>query len=310
MKKKLAFSLLEISIVLLVVSILLIGITKGRQVVTKFDVLNAAKLTKSSVVGKIDGLSLWLETTSSDSIDRIEASDGHLVSSWNDISDNSFTTNNAIQETPAFQPRYITNVINGLPILRFDIFLDPEGLLDPNVDFLSFSAVPDVVNTNYTIFIVAARRSDEAINMIIGGTSGDDNSNLHVGYNGNSFDVAHLGQTTANKDYIGFGVPVYDSPIFQIHSVTFNSSYGKEYYNNGGVEQASPLLPIFSARAISSQARDPLIGWVGASIGRREGDFFNGDIAEIIMYNKSLTSIDRHSVEQYLSQKWGIEITQ
>jgi hypothetical protein len=38
------------------------------------------------------------------------------------------------------------------------------------------------------------------------------------------------------------------------------------------------------------------------------GDYFlyNGNIAEIILYNVALSDTDRSAVEQYLISKWGI----
>jgi len=35
---------------------------------------------------------------------------------------------------------------------------------------------------------------------------------------------------------------------------------------------------------------------------------FMGDIAEIIIYNRELSEDDRHSVERYLSEKYGIDL--
>jgi hypothetical protein len=36
--------------------------------------------------------------------------------------------------------------------------------------------------------------------------------------------------------------------------------------------------------------------------------YFNGTIAEIIIYSRALTDKERQGVETYLSKKWGIKL--
>ena len=38
-------------------------------------------------------------------------------------------------------------------------------------------------------------------------------------------------------------------------------------------------------------------------------NYYKGDIAEIIMFNRALSEKDRQSVESYLSKKWSIRIS-
>ncbi|MFT6106338.1 MAG: prepilin-type N-terminal cleavage/methylation domain-containing protein [Rickettsiales bacterium] len=291
-KIKLGFSLLELSVVLLVTSVLMTAVIKGSDLIDMAKISAAQQKTANSPVWDIDGLQAWYETTLNESFDNREADDGVAVSSWNDISGNNPNSPNNATATLNNEPTYISGVLNGLPALRF-------GGVD---DFLSFTNTPEVVNNNYTIFAVAARRGDEDINMIIGGTSGSANNNLHMGYNNDNFHIAHFGQTDAGTDYIGFAVPGYTSPIFQIHSVIFNHSFGKSYYENGGTP------PTATQVVTSLEARTHLAAWPGSGMGRREVDFFNGDIAEIIIFSKALNDQEREDVEAYLSFKYDIPL--
>ena len=46
-------------------------------------------------------------------------------------------------------------------------------------------------------------------------------------------------------------------------------------------------------------------------IGRRSDSnirYFDGDLAELIVYEKATSDSERKSVEEYLSQKWNIKI--
>ncbi|MCE3255904.1 MAG: hypothetical protein K0R25_1398 [Rickettsiaceae bacterium] len=60
-KPKLAFSLIELSVVILVIGILVVGITKGMSIMRSAKLQSAQSLTQSSPVALIDGLKLWLE---------------------------------------------------------------------------------------------------------------------------------------------------------------------------------------------------------------------------------------------------------
>ena len=72
-KSSSAFSLIELSIVILIIGIIIAGITQGSRLVTKMRVASARALTQSSPVTSIKGLMMWLETTM----------DGNVVSSTN-----------------------------------------------------------------------------------------------------------------------------------------------------------------------------------------------------------------------------------
>lgn len=279
MKTKLAFSLFEISIVLLVVSILLIGITKGKQVLTKFDVLNAAKLTKSSVVGKIDGLSLWLETTSSDSIDHIEASDGHAVSVWNDISDSSFLPKNSEQTNSASQPKYITNVINGLPVLRFDGSNDFMTL--PPASTIGLS------NSNYEIFVVYQTKSTSVQFLLAGAIE-----QYEVHLNG----AANLRFIPTNGKY---------SDIDFSNSLSLPHIGVVRVQNGFGIVRVDGVDTLdVETNAISTSTTTLVIGTRSVAGALP----MNGDIAEIIIFTRALSDQERSDVESYLSEKWNIEL--
>ena len=63
-RKHQAFSLIEISVVIIVVGILLAGISSGIELYDDYRFKVAQNLTKNSPVSRIPDLKLWLETTS------------------------------------------------------------------------------------------------------------------------------------------------------------------------------------------------------------------------------------------------------
>ena len=60
---KKAFSLIELSVVVLIIGILIAGITSGSRLVRNSKLASAAQFTKSSDINSIADLVLWLEPT-------------------------------------------------------------------------------------------------------------------------------------------------------------------------------------------------------------------------------------------------------
>ena len=107
---KKAFSLIELSIVLLIIGLLVAGITQSSRLVQKFRIRTAQTLTESSPVNGIRNLVAWYETTSQASFDST-IDNGVAVSSWYDISP-SVNKSNATQTTAANRPVYTENDIH------------------------------------------------------------------------------------------------------------------------------------------------------------------------------------------------------
>ena len=144
-----AFSLIELSIVILIIGILVAGVTQSSRLVKSMKLMTARNLTLSSPVSSIKNLTMWYETTIEKSIDEAERQDGIEVSKWYDITPTSVTKNDATQVTLASRPKYTDGMINGLPALKFD----------GSADYFDFNGSL-LVGTEYTIFIVEQRRTN------------------------------------------------------------------------------------------------------------------------------------------------------
>ena len=114
-----AFSLVELSIVILIIGVLIAAAGQGIDLLQDARLSAARMLTQSSRVASIKGLSLWLETTSENSFSASEAADGSTVTSWNDINPQANLKNN-FTATGAAKPIYKTNIMNNLPAVLFD----------------------------------------------------------------------------------------------------------------------------------------------------------------------------------------------
>ncbi len=292
-KKKLAFSLIEVSVVIIIIGFLLVGISKSRLIIINSRLTEARYLTLTSPVMLSRNVLLWWETTSEQSFDpnQLSSSNNPNIGVWNDISGGKVTAKNATQTDVNKQPQYIENAINSLPVLRFD----------GSGDYLDYSA-NELINSDYSIFVVEQRRSNKSSNYFIGGTSAavGANSLILLGYSSDN-------QIWHNQISNGYRADVnsYSNPIPVIHSFRFSSVVGKNYYSNGVIKATCVTVgsnPI-CVKGLASYPH-PKIGVFITT----PSSYFNGDIGEIIIYNKYLNDTERLDVEKYLSKKWKIKI--
>ena len=288
-KNQTAFSLIEISMVILVIGILIAGISNGVDLYDDYRLKVAQNLTKNSRVNRIPDLELWFETTGENSLatgtttftDKPNPTDLDRIGRWNDVNPNILPSarNHATQTNDAKQPQYIRKGMNGLPALKFD---GTDDSFSYNGNFL--------VGSDYTIFVVEARNFKEHDNFFLIGTGGDCGTSLRLGYKSdttimNDHFCRHMSKT----------IPAFSSTIARIHSFTFASALGKTIYTNG-------------AGLISDSEQSnkiPLSSYPSSRIG---GGGYKGSIAEIIFYSRALTNLERQGVEAYLSKKWGIKL--
>ena len=111
-----AFSLIEISIVILVIGILIVGISQAIEMFSEASLTSARNLSKSSRISRIDDLSLWLDATSDKAFDK-EKDDGSTISMWKDT--NPRSTAQIIGNPVSSMPTYTLSAINGLPTASF-----------------------------------------------------------------------------------------------------------------------------------------------------------------------------------------------
>jgi prepilin-type N-terminal cleavage/methylation domain-containing protein len=296
-----AFSLIEISVVIVIIGILIAGISSGIELYDDYKLKVAQNITKNSRVNRIPDLEMWLETTGENSLatgttnftNKPNPADQDPIGRWNDINPNILPSarNHATQTNPTVlidnQPKYIRNGINGLPALLFD----------GSNDFFSFNG-DFLVGADYTIFVVEKRLSikSNTNNCFLAGSSNLALSNLSLGYR-SSTSLAHV-HWGSGYDF-SITIPAFTSPINRIHSFVFSKSTGKAIYINGNG----------GSKIFNATQNLPIISYLGSSIGNnRNYYYYDGYIAEMIFYTRALSNRERQEVELYLSKKWGIKI--
>jgi hypothetical protein len=87
----------------------------------------------------------------------------------------------------------------------------------------------------------------------------------------------------------------------RIHTEMHDTSIGHRYWLNGGNDPYATNSNLLA-----------LEGWEGASIAYYAplAVYYQGDVAEFIFYTRALKDEERQSIENYLSQKYKIAISE
>lgn len=302
--KNKAFSLIELSIVVLIIGILISGVTQGSRLIKASKLQTAKTLTLSSDVNSIKDLAMWLETSLDNSV-TIDSSS--TVTKWNDINPQSMSKINAYN-TDYTLPVYVENVINGLPVIRFNGTknnanenFDGSIKVDPKGQGLRFLA-----RTNFTIFVVEQRVFSGKINakkgMFLGGSNVASNAvsiNLQIGYWNDSFIWNDFGTNAPD-----WNIPVTLSAAItpRIHTFKFDTTIGKYY------SMKSNISTPYSATNTAAIGK-PLVSYDGATIGGVGPGSEDLSIAEMIIFTRALSTDEIKSVEAYLGKKYAIKIS-
>ena len=260
-----AFSLIELSFVILIIGVLVAGIVLGKNLIGRSRITNAQTLTQSSPILAITDLQLWLENSLDRSFKVSEMVDGNSLSMWNNISPTSRVQVVAVGSGPVYSTSY---TINSIPSVRFT---------NSASNYLTISDARFLNNTDYTICISEKRESNAAGNYFIGDSAGTTsaNQNLLLGYLADGTIVHSQSGTTApaaNTSSYSSSVTTYGiSTNPKLFCFVQNSVSGKSTYINGML-------------AATSSSTSQLTGITSLSIGKS----YTGEIGEVIIFTKAL----------------------
>ncbi len=295
------FSLIELSIVILIIGILVAGVTQSSRLVKAIRISTAKSITSSSPVISVKGLSMWLETSSENSIASsatgnsiADPDDNTTVGRWNDINilNDSANRINLTQSTASAQPIYFENIINGLPAIKFD-----------GGDRYIFN---NIFAENFSLFVVMQTST--------AGT-GNSTSQAYTGMQVISADLAGTASDIIPLSVGGGYVKIFTgAPTETTLTSTITANDNKPYiiFISRNLTNGARNIMINNANSVSDNnggAGIILNATTQAVIG---GDLYNpmfiGNISEIITYNRVINSEERTSISQYLAKKYNIKI--
>ena len=291
-RKHQAFSLIEISVVIIVVGILLAGISSGIELYDDYRFKVAQNLTKNSLVSRIPDLKLWLETTSEKAFKvgtTANISDYKNIAVPNDQQDIGVWQEDVATKYPQeiayqlndFKPSYVKNGIGGLPSLYFD------GKDNVNGDFMSFDgSLLSVWEDGFTIFVVERRTALPTVDTYQFLLS---SSAISVGYNNATWirikavGVSGFGTITSQKNQDRIHCH-YQNTISDVIKISVNK---KNYSGTTGLATTKIANGTAQIAQYSS---------------------YTGLISEIIIFARPLSTKELENIHLYLSNKYKIRL--
>ena len=180
--------------------------------------------------------------------------------------DQSPNGHDAVQASSAAEPTLTSDAARGFPVMRFD-----------GNDYMPLTSL---ITTGRTV-VMALRNSS-------GG-----------GY------CAPLGTTTGNTYTSGWGRQIWHSSWDPASVVN-----GETWLNGVAVDGMVRMYPAANEglavlTSIATAAVPTEHVGAGFGGGSSPGNFWQGDIAEVLIYDRALSGMERHQVEEYLMRKYG-----
>ena len=238
--------------------------------------ISGEKVGKLSV--KAD-LSLWLDASQ-----RIEVDRDSRVISWGDASGSSLDGQqpiDAVQGERTIRPLYVSDGLNGKPTIRFN----------GRDQYFKLTATP-LSEQAFTMITVAVDSSmDQKHRELI--------SNWNS--RGRSINSLFLGTTQAGvirlSDNFSNGGQLLNREQPFILGAINTADFAAIFQNGGKLAQA----PSLSDRVLAGP-------WVIGTQGNINGEYWFGDISEILIYDRALTEPELRQIWGYLSHKYDISL--
>ncbi len=296
MKKNTAFSMVELSLVLIVIGVLAAGVISATSLIKTSRLTTARSLTAKSTVPSIEGLVAWYETSAIDSLKTSENYNNAQISTWYDISPASITLKkNTLTKTASSAVTYTDKGINNFASLKFS----GTGTSSSNdaSGKISLSSFYQGASARNTIFIVcrpSALPSGYSRIFIDSGDSSVTSATGIAATNSVYFNLGSVSNTATGANPASFALEQN-----YILAIYFNGSSSKAYVNNtknmAGDATTSPGTNFLTGLTIGSD--------------HSGGYSFNGLISEVIIYNRPLQNNERTDIFKYLSNKYKIPVS-
>lgn len=221
---------------------------------------------------------LWLSDT------------GSNLAQWEDLSGNG---RHAVQATPANRPSIVSGALNGRQVRRFNgssqfLSLSDRAILKNLPGATLFAVVKSVVQTPGERAIFSYMTSTTA-------------SLFYAAQSGSQLSYGGRRVAGTSGDFSFFGTFEANAP--KIIATQQRWSVGqKEAWMSAGQNDTDLAFQTAGNSENANSAFDPTIG----KIADAASQFFNGDIAEILVFPTALSTADRQAVENYLNAKWAI----
>lgn len=218
----------------------------------------------------------------------LSLANGAAVTTWTDLTG----SHDATQSTVGFKPTYVTGVVQGRPVVRFD-----------GTDDVLASTQFAIASHTASMFSVAAISSKAATRGLASFAGITQANRIYSEYHLGS-DLMRVGGT----GNVGAAIDTHPTPTlgrFYLIAQTFDADLATAESKTWRDGTAGTL-------AIDSNNASAALGTEVIGLGNNNGtigQFWFGDIAEVIFYDKALSTSERQAVQTYLGNKYGITVS-
>lgn len=195
------------------------------------------------------------------------------VATWTDSSSGGHNAT----ATGTAQPLFETNVLNGLPVVRF---------ASASLQSLTISAT--LLSTQPNTIIAVAKQTSKT-------TAGRFFDQHATNRQGMGFSVTNGRAQFGCFDTVSLTDLTDHSGAFHILTATFN-----------GISSSVYVDGVFATGGQAGTVAGSTSSFIGSDGSGTAANYLNGDIAEIIGFSPALSEIDRIAEEVSLAQKWGL----
>jgi len=284
---KRAFSLIELSIVLIIIGLLIAGITSGRNLVRASKLSSGRSITLASQIVTIPGMVLWTESTTKDSFLNTESIDSNQLTTWYNREPSGFLVSNNFTTSASSNVIYEEVSTNELPAVNMTV----AG----NMSLANFSSSVLSAATIAIVFKPTVAPTSTATTIADAGASG--NSTASIGIKN-------------DRVSLNFGSAVETSTVTNPASFSLDGLYILVVYLNGASSKVfvNNATEVGGSGAVLSAGTNALNGvTIGANKSGSNG--IAAEISEVIIYNRVLKDTERQDMMSYLSTKYKITVT-
>jgi prepilin-type N-terminal cleavage/methylation domain-containing protein len=313
MKKNKAFSLVELSVVILIIGILVAGVTQSGRLIRQIKLSTARSVTASSDVASIRDVTAWFEASTdgvfTDTNNVTDIENKATIVEWRDINPQKPIGDRPTlrNEGSGSQPMYVANGINGIPSVYFkeDDFI--YSTIAPTMPLLS----KDKTYSMFAVFRTDLEKSKtkSIITQIGSGTTLANNQYASIGFIGsgtNSGKPGFITNATENNNWIQ-DTRISDQTDYivgvlaDLTATTVAQSSVTLYVNSLTAVTGFPTGGTYAKTEIDAAKFS-----IGASAAGTSADFFNGMVSEVIIFDRKLKDEEAQSVMKYLRKKYNV----
>ena len=329
MKKNKAFSLVELSVVILIIGILIAGVTQSGRLIRQIKLSTARSVTSSSDVASIRDITAWFEASTegvfTDITDNTDIEDKAEIKYWRDVNPQKSKGDKPVLANDAenANPKYASNGINGIPSVYFDggAKSSIRGLpSDETADYIYTTDGPTMplIAKDQTYSMFAVFRADigkvntNAIVTQIGGNTAalSDQEFAGIGFFGETENAGKPGLITSSAEATSWikDARISDQTDYIVGALV-------DFVAPTTIAKESVKLYVNSLTPVATYGADKTFTntnvkadkfVIGGSAKVATDTFFTGLVSEVIIFDRKLKDEEALSVMKYLRKKYNI----